>query len=526
MIRQIKLLTKIQICNLFGINEFRFNKDPKKKRRFIGLAFVWILLIIMMIGYLVAASYGLCFMGMGSIVPKMLSMVVGIVVLFFTFFKAGSVIFGQKAFEMQMSLPVTKTAVVISRFLTMYVTDLLLSLLMMITGMTVYGYMEKPNILFYVYGIIGTCFLPLLPITIGTILGAGITALSARWKYKNMASAILTLSFATVIVILNMSFSGKQDTDLLLVLKNLSGLIEQKIHNIYPPAIWLGNAMIKGTISSLLFLIITSILLFALVIGVIQKYFLSICTSLNAAHTNGRYEMKELTTNSVLKSLWKKELRHYFSCSIYMANTMMAYLLMVIIAVVALVMGVEKAEQAMGINRGFVKLLPIILGVLPAISPMTSSSISLEGKQWWIVQSLPIKMKDILTSKILANLTVVFPFYVIAEIVIFIAVKPSGLDILWITAIPMAFIIFAVLAGLFINLKFPVFNWESEAHVVKQGASTFISIITAIISAVVPIEILIAFPNVSADLILGIVFLVFAAMSAFLKIRINTFQLK
>ena len=42
MIRQIKLLTKLQICNLFGINEVRFTKDKKKKARFweIGRAHV------------------------------------------------------------------------------------------------------------------------------------------------------------------------------------------------------------------------------------------------------------------------------------------------------------------------------------------------------------------------------------------------------------------------------------------------------------------------------------------------------
>ena len=31
MIRQIKLLTGVSLCNLFGVNEFRYTKDKKKK---------------------------------------------------------------------------------------------------------------------------------------------------------------------------------------------------------------------------------------------------------------------------------------------------------------------------------------------------------------------------------------------------------------------------------------------------------------------------------------------------------------
>ena len=40
--RQIRLLAKVQLVNLFGINEVRHTKDKKKQARFVGLGVLWL----------------------------------------------------------------------------------------------------------------------------------------------------------------------------------------------------------------------------------------------------------------------------------------------------------------------------------------------------------------------------------------------------------------------------------------------------------------------------------------------------
>jgi ABC-2 type transport system permease protein len=52
MPRQIRLLVELQICNLFGLNEFRHTKDAKKKHRYMAMAAVWALLIVMLVVYI------------------------------------------------------------------------------------------------------------------------------------------------------------------------------------------------------------------------------------------------------------------------------------------------------------------------------------------------------------------------------------------------------------------------------------------------------------------------------------------
>ena len=105
--------------------------------------------------------------------------------------------------------------------------------------------------------------------------------------------------------------------------------------------------------------------------------------------------------------------------------------------------------------------------------PTTCSSISLEGKQWWIVKSLPIQTKDLFDSKILLNLSLIAPAYVIAELVLIFALKPVALELIWLLFIPVLMICFSSVFGITMNIKFPLFQWENEVAVVKQSASAF-----------------------------------------------------
>ncbi len=67
------------------------------------------------------------------------------------------------------------------------------------------------------------------------------------------------------------------------------------------------------------------------------------------------------------------------------------------------------------------------------ISHLTTSctSISMEGKQFWVIKSLPIPTKALLDSKITLNLGLMLPFYLISLAAIAIAVKPGLLELLW-----------------------------------------------------------------------------------------------
>ena len=362
MLKQIQKLTALQLCNLFGINEARYTKDKKKKDNFILLTLAWILVGAMILAYIALLSFGMIEVGMSEILPMYLYMITSLIILVFSFFKAGGVIFQMKNFEILLSLPISKTAVVISRFLSMYTTNMFMSLLIMLPGTIIYGIYNHPGPLFYIFIFIGTLFLPLLPITLSTAVGALIAGIGSRMKHKNLVIAALTIIFAIVIMAGSMLLSGNSDTITPDMIRDITDFMTAQIKRIYPPAVWFGSALV----------------LFICMVALVQKYFLTICTALNATHAKNNYKMQSLSTRSVLKALRNREIKRYFASSIYVSNTIVGYILMLLVPVAILFTGPEKFETLIGYPGIVVHALPVLLGMIAAMVPMTACSISIE----------------------------------------------------------------------------------------------------------------------------------------------------
>ena len=138
--KQLKALIKIQLVNLYGRNVYRNLKDPKEKKKkfWLGVAYaVVIIVIIVMMFYVGAMSFGYVSIGLADILPAYLIMIASLVIFMFSIFKAGDVIFQKNSYDILSSLPIRNSAIVISRFVRMYVENLLLTLGVMLPAMVV-----------------------------------------------------------------------------------------------------------------------------------------------------------------------------------------------------------------------------------------------------------------------------------------------------------------------------------------------------------------------------------------------------
>ena len=120
MVRQIKILTRAQLCNFFNINAARYSKDRRKKAGLIAMMVVWLLLIVMIGFYVGIMAYGYIQLGLEAVLPMMLIAVSGLLILSFTVLKAGGILFQKNFYETLCSFPVSQQAIVVSRFLSMY----------------------------------------------------------------------------------------------------------------------------------------------------------------------------------------------------------------------------------------------------------------------------------------------------------------------------------------------------------------------------------------------------------------------
>ena len=494
MIKQVLTLSKVQLKSLFGINEVLHTKDKKKKQSFALLSVAYVLVILMAISYVGGLAYGYHYLGLGDIVPMYLYTILSILMLVLSFFKAGSVLFSMKSYDIMVSLPVTKSAILISRFVTMYVTNLLFSLIVMIPGLAVHIWFAKPGISFYIISLMAVLFAPLLPLTISSILGALIKGISSRMKNKTLVETFLTVGLVVVIMVGSFRMGPKTENLDMEALKELIGTLTSALGNIFPPALWYHQAL-QGSILHFALLLGIPALIFTLFVWILSKRFTEICTGLNATYAKHNYKLGELKAEHVLLSLFKKEMKLYFSSSLYVTNSGIGYILAVLLAGAIAVMGVDSLAEFMEMPM----FLPLIHKVLPFVLAMplcmmstSACTVSMEGKTFWQLQVLPVKAKDIYNAKLLWNLAVAAPFYLISVVLMLIGAKPALSDALHYFLIPLVLLAYCIVLGLACNLWFPKLNWDNEAQVVKQGAAVLVSMLGGVIAVIAPAVLAIA----------------------------------
>ena len=151
------------------------------------------------------------------------------------------------------------------------------------------------------------------------------------------------------------------------------------------------------------------------------------------------------------------------------------------------------AQEAM-LSAVSIANLGVALIILTLSTTIISAcSLSLEGKEFWIIKAMPISPKTVLLSKALMQFVICAPVVLVSTVLMLIASSVSPLYyVVYIIAAELVNLAFSFF-GILINVAFPKFNYDNEAQVVKQSLSTLVSMLTAML--------------ISTALIVGIFFL-------------------
>ncbi len=484
MLKQSKWIASLELKNLFGWNTLRHTKDKSVKNRAVLLGIAWVFLIAMVFFYVGGLAYGLIVLGLASILPAYLVTIASLIILLFGMFKAGDMIFHRSGYDILSSLPLQQETIVVGRFVRMYVEDFLLTLLALVPGGVVYAVLVRPA--WYIYPLwgIAALLLPLLPLSLATLLGVVISGISSRMKNKSLSQVILSLALVLGSFWFPSALGTNAENLTPEMLADLAGTVAQLIGRLYPPAMWLGDAMAAGNVGSLALCAVVFLAVFTAVVLFAARNFHAICRRLAVTNAKHNYRMERLQQSTVLKSLWRREWKRYFASGIYVTNTIMGPMLGMVLAIAYLIAGTESVNNLLGIEINLGEWLPFLVGGTFAMMPTTAVSISMEGKNWWITKSLPLPTKTILDSKLLLNLSLMLPFYIVAEVALVLALKPDILGLVWLLVIPAVLILFSCVFGITANLLLPNFNWDTEVSVVKQSAAAAVGGLGGVIATV------------------------------------------
>lgn len=516
MWRQIKLLTALELSNLYGMNVFRYTKDRRAKKKSILMAAIFTMIYLVLAGYVCGLSYGMVRLGATDIIPTYLIAISSIITLMLSIFKTGNVIFRRQGYEIISALPVSQWAIVSSRFIRLYVENTAITALIMVPGMILYGIFSTPRVDFYLIGILTMLITPLLPVTVACGIGAVIVAISSRTKHKSLVEAGVSVVLVISVLFFAANLPQKGDEISLEMLQNLENIVTEVIGKLYPPAIWLGEAMVSEKWFLLCMTAICFLGIFCAVVAVVSANFHKISRRLYGTFAKHNYEMEHLQKNSIMKALVIREARRYFASGVYVANTIIGPIMGAAMSIMLIFIDMESVTKSIPISLNINAAVPFAVAAIFMMLNPVSVSISMEGKEVWLIKSLPLDRKTILNSKILFNLCLCIPFYIISVIALVIALRPDVWELVETIVVPIIVIIFAVILGIVVNLSLPKMIWESEVEVVKQSASAMIggmggpliALICAAVVLLVPISYtFIACVSLSVLLVVGTVVL-------------------
>ena len=498
--KKIWLLTKIQLKGSLNPTKLITEKDQKSKSKTIfAMLGILLLLVFGALSGFYAYLYATLLKPLDALeaIPAIWMAITCVITLMTTIYKVKGTLFQFSDYDMVMSLPVSTAGIVASRIIVLYLYDLVFTLIILLPGNIVYGIFANAGVGFYFISIILAFFVPLIPILVGTIIGLLITIASARFRYSNLVTLVLSLGLFCAYMIIMMGVSTSPDPE--AVFTELANTLMAKVYGMYPLTKMYVQAATEFNWLSILGFILISAAIFFLFCLLTGKGFKKINTLVASTKAKSNYKMNTLKTSGVMMSLYKKELKRYVSSPMYVLNSAAGILLLTIAIIMFMVSGQEKIGEMLEMplladNIG--NFIPILLLFGVGMTCTTAASISLEGKSLWILKSLPITPSQIFIGKAMVNLTVTVPIILLDTIIFGLYLKMTLLQMIAAIMLPCAGAAFISFFGLFLNMKFPRFDWKSEMEVVKQGIPTLLALLIGMVLGMLPVGAMFLMPQI------------------------------
>lgn len=477
-------LLKIRLITQLGLNTFKYEKDMKKKQNKILISVSIALVAVMLMLYCGSTAYGLIQLGIGEVIPVYAFVISSVFVLVFTMFKANGEIFAFKDYDFVMSLPIRVDTIIASRFLYLYVLNTVFSMIIMLPMGVVYCIYEKPSASFYLMWIISLFTVSFIPTTIAAIFGACITAIASKFRYANRITTIL--SFLAIIIFGYFMFKQGNTKYSFTELEEVGATVSEGLTKVYPLATIFQKAIVDANIGAFILFVGISVIWYYLFVKILALKYKQINTGISTYHMRSDYKINRMKKETVLIALYKKELKRFFSSTVYVINIGMGVVIAVIFSLAVVVVGPSQLIGYPGVETILQKIAPFAISAMISMTCTTCVSLSLEGKNVWIIKSLPLTPKMIYDSKILMNLSLSIPASIISAILMIIGLKPDIWTSIFILITPIVYSFFSAVWGVFINNRFAYYDWVSETQVVKQSVGAALGMFGGMIMAGIP----------------------------------------
>lgn len=370
-----------------------------------------------------------------------------------------------------------------------------LNTILLLPSLVFYGIHSGAGVLYYLLAFIVWALTPIIPFVLTAIVLMFIMRFANISKNKDRTKVLVGLLgfvFAIGINVLVRLDSGTGNAAEMLTQQN--ALLEL-VTKFFPTAYFSSIALTDigswtGLFYFLLFVALSlgAILLF-LTVG--QRFYFKGVLGLSGGKRSEFDEekvQKHVKQQSILMSLWKKEIRIIFRTPTFFTQIVVQSLFFPVFLIIIMMLDPNGPLTGWGTQLNVIEGKKVILGmfgltvVALGINPASFSSVSRDGKSWFNHLYLPIPASKVILSKLLVSFFMNFLSILLLSLAALIVLKvPFIIWFLWfVISLITGWI--ASIAGLIIDLYSPKLNWTDEREVFK---GRFIGIVPLALEAAV-----------------------------------------
>lgn len=495
-------LTWILFNSHYSISKNNYFYFKKKERRWEPVLFLaTIIILIVSLGpyyidllnnmYSQYASVGMSemFIIFAFFVSSIIGLFLGLFSIINTFFFSSNL-------RILVPLPLKPSEVIFSKFLIVLFDQLLISFIILLPSLIIYGINENVGFLFWIYSFFIFLLSQIFPIGFISVI---LLPLSRIFKFKRHRDSMV---FVVGIIILVLSLfyvqftmtistseleSSKDFVDMYIVQNQLMNSIGRS----YPPAIMASKALRgSGFISFLWFLGYLGINmgLFVLLIFFGNKFYYSAYSEIQENYASRKelsheeLDKKIISGKSKISALVTREWRYFLRVPSFSFNGLASVFIFPILIIIfgfSLNSSPDFAQIKTFIDKYSYFYVPvaIIISVLSSsLNSVASSVISREGKLVSELKSLPVSYRDIFISKFIHVSEITFMGIFFSTLVLGFLLKLNIFEIIMIIIIGFINSSFLNALQMLVDVSRPKLTWDNPQKAMKQNLNVAISI--------------------------------------------------
>ena len=471
-----KALLKKQLLEVFSW--LYVNRKSGKRRQgsgligyaaFYGAVFIYLSVMI----YFLANDMGDAFIpvGFGWLYLTIFSLIGIVFGVIGSVFNTYASLYKAKDNDMLLSMPIPPSEVLFARVCGVYAMGLMYELVIMIPVIVKYFMVADIGVLGVIFTLLIPFVLSLFVLTLSCLLGYVVAYFSSKLKNKNFVMVGIAVLFIGGYYYLYSKMIGylgeimADPTD-----------VAAKVKNPLFPLYHMGLAA-EGKILSMCIFTGIFVALFALTWLVLSHNFIKLATT-EKGEKKKEYKEKKARASGYGSALLRKELKRFTGSPTYMLNCGLGCVF-TLVAAVALVIKrediIEMFEGMLGGGELTALVAAAAICLLVSMNDISAPSVSLEGKNIWFIQSLPVDSKDVLIAKLKLHLLLSGIPTLILAITAVAVLGTSIVGSVLVILSSVIFVGFTAVWGLFLGLKMPNLKWTSEIVPVKQSLAVFLA---------------------------------------------------